>query len=183
VTQGLPTWPLGQKDAAAPEFDSHPLYLPALPTMDHSMGTFSIDIEIRRKASDVFAVLSDIRAMPLWYEAVKEAVALTPGVLGHGARYEIARTLPGGAVRNEIAVTEYVADRLFTIESLTGPTPFRYRYTLEPSAERTRLRLEARITGDGLPGPLAHVDVLLTQLFKRGMGDNLRRLGQLIEAS
>jgi hypothetical protein len=151
--------------------------------MERAMGTFDIEIDIDRKAGDVFAVLSDVRAMPQWYEAVKEVIALTPGVVGTGARYEIGRTLPGGAVRNEIAVTEYVAERLFTIESLSGPTPFRYRYTLEPSGEGTRLRLEARITGEGLPGPLAHIDVLSTQLFKRGMGENLRQLRGLILAS
>ena len=147
------------------------------------MGTFSIDIDIHRQARDVFAVLSDVRAMPRWYEAVKEVVPLTPGVSGLGAHYEIGRTLPGGPVRNEVAVTEYVVDQLFAIESLSGPTPFRYRYTLEPSAEKTRLRLEGQITGEGLPGPLAHVDLLVTQAFKRGMGDNLRKLRQLIEAT
>lgn len=144
------------------------------------MGTFGIDIDIPSTPRDVFAVLSDVRGMPLWYEAVKDVIALTPGVSGLGARYEIGRTLPGGLVRNEVAVTEYVADQVFTMESLSGPTPFRYRYTLEPSAEATRLRLEGRITGEGLPGPLAHVDALTTQLFKRGMGDNLRKLKQLI---
>ena len=147
------------------------------------MGTFNIDIDIDRDAHDVFAVLSDVHAMPRWYEAVKEVVPLTPGASRLGARYKIGRTLPGGPVQNEVAVTEYVADQLFTIESVSGPTPFRYRYILEPAAERTKLRLEGQITGDGLPGPLAHVDVLVTQLFKRGMGDNLRKLSQLIEMS
>jgi hypothetical protein len=50
-------------------------------------------------------------------------------------------------------------------------------------AGKTRLQLEGRITGEGLPGPLSHIDVVVTQLFKRGMGDNLRKLKQLIEAS
>ena len=147
------------------------------------MGTFSIDININRGAREVFAVLSDVAAMPRWYEAVRDAVTLTPGMSGIGARYKIGRTLPGGPVVNEVAVTEYVRDQLFTIESTSGPTPFRYRYTLEPAGERTRLQLEGRITGEGLPGPLAHVDVLVTQLFKRGMVDNLRKLSELIEAA
>src|SRR4051812_44528878 len=61
------------------------------------VGTFSIDVDIGRNARDVLAVLSDVRRMPLWYEAVKEVIALTPGVSGLGARYEIGRSLPGGA--------------------------------------------------------------------------------------
>ena len=147
------------------------------------MGTFEIDIEINRHAHDVFAALVDVRAMPQWYEAVKHVVALTPDRAGLGSRYEIGRTLPGGPVKNEIAITEFEPDALFTIESVNGPTPFRYRYTLEPLANGTRLRLEGRITGEGLPGPLAHIDALATQLFKRGMGENLRALSHLIETS
>ena len=147
------------------------------------MGTFEIDIEINRRAHDVFAVLSDVRAMPQWYEAVKHIVSLTPEQSGLGARYEIARTLPGGPVKNEVAITEFEPDALFTIESLNGPTPFRYRYTLEPLGNKTRLRLDGRITGKGLPGPLAHIDALATHLFKRGMGENLRALSHLIETS
>lgn len=147
------------------------------------MGTFQIETEIDRTPSEVFAVLSDVRAMPRWYEAVKSVVALTPEIATLGARYEIGRTLPGGPVRNEVVVTELERDRLFTIESVSGPTPFRYRYTLVPSGNGTRLQLDARITGEGLPGPLAHVDVLATQLFKRGMGENLRQLKQVLESA
>jgi uncharacterized protein YndB with AHSA1/START domain len=147
------------------------------------MGAFNIDISISRNEHDVFAALSDVAAMPRWYEAVNEVVTLTPGISGLGARYMIRRTLPGGPVVNEVAVTEYVPDELFTIESIAGPTPFRYRYTLESTAGQTMLRLEGRITGEGLPGPLARIDVLVTQLFKRGMGDNLRKLSELIETS
>ena len=146
------------------------------------MGTFNIEQEISRNPREVFAVLSDVSAMPLWYEAVKKVVALTPGVTGLSARFEIARTLPGGSVVNEVAVTEFVPEQCFAVESVSGPTPFRYRYTLEPATGMTRLRLEGRITGEGLPGPLAHIDTVVTQLFKRGMGDNLRKLKQLIEA-
>src|SRR5262245_7173791 len=110
--------------------------------------------------------------MPLWYEAVKEVVPLTPAQSGLGARYVVKRTLPGGPIENEVAVTEFQQDQLFTIESMHGPTPFRYRYALEPVAQHTHLVLDGRITGEGLPGPLAHIDGLATQLFKRGMGDN-----------
>ena len=147
------------------------------------VGSFKLDIQIDRDAGTVFGVLSDVRVMPLWYEAVKEVVPLTPVQTGLGARYAIKRTLPGGPVENEVAVTEYEQDRVFTIESMHGPTPFRYRYALEPAAQQTRLVLDGRITGEGLPGPLAHIDALATQLFKRGMAENLRALRRLIEGS
>jgi len=145
------------------------------------MGSFKIEIEINKDTRTVFRALSDVRAMPRWYEAIKQVVALTANTSGVGARFEVGRVLPGGPVRNEVVIVEDVANELFTIESVSGPTPFRYRYTLEPVGQRTRLQLEGNITGEGLPGPLAHIDALTTQLFKRGMGENLRKLAEMIE--
>lgn len=147
------------------------------------MGSFTIAIDIRRTPDVVFAYVSDVTMMTRWYEAVQQVRSLGTPATGVGARFEIARNLPGGPVRNEVAVTEYERDELFTLESLTGPTPFRYRYTLEPTRRGTRLQLEGQITGAGLPGPIARVDSVTTHLFKRGMGDNLQRLTQLVEAS
>jgi hypothetical protein len=121
--------------------------------------------------------------MPRWYEAVQEVRPLGSQVNRLGARFEITRNLPGGRFQNEVAVSEYEPDELFTVESVSGPTPFRYRYRLEPNGGATRLRLDGEITGAGLPGPIARIDALATQAFKRGMGDNLQQLRRLIEAA
>jgi hypothetical protein len=40
-----------------------------------------------------------------------------------------------------------------------------------------------RRTAAGLPGPIAQVDRLATQLFQRGMSKNLNELKRIIEAS
>jgi uncharacterized protein YndB with AHSA1/START domain len=147
------------------------------------MGSFTIAIDIARGTHEVFAYVSDVARMPLWYEAVQDVRSLSSAVAGVDARYEMTRDLPGGRFQNEIAVREYETDRLFTIESVSGPTPFRYRYRFEPNGGATRLHLDGEITGAGLPGPIAHNDALATQAFKRGMGDNLQQLRRLIEAS
>jgi Polyketide cyclase / dehydrase and lipid transport len=146
-----------------------------------AVGSFTIAIDIGRTPDVVFAHVSDVATMPRWYEAVQQVRPLGGQQPGVGARYELSRNLPGGSVQNEVAVTEYEHGQLFTLESVTGPTPFRYRYTLEPTSSGTRLRLEGQITGAGLPGPIARVDSLTTQLFKRGMRANLQRLSALIE--
>ena len=147
------------------------------------MGSFTIAIDVARDPHTVFAFLADVATMPRWYEAVQHMRPITPQTTGVGATYEMTRDLPGGRFRNEVAVIEYEPDQAFTIENASEPTPFRYRYTLEPNGGSTRLRLEGQITGAGLPGPIARIDALATQAFKRGMGDNLRQLRRLIEAS
>lgn len=147
------------------------------------MGSFTIAIDIARDPHTVFMYLADVATMPRWYEAVQHVQPMTPQTAGVGARYEMTRDLPGGRFQNEVVVIEYEPDQVFTIENGAEPTPFRYRYTLEPKDGGTRLHLDGRITGAGLPGPIAHIDALATQAFKRGMGENLRQLRRLIEAS
>jgi uncharacterized protein YndB with AHSA1/START domain len=148
------------------------------------MGTFHLEIIIDRPSEDVFAFIADPTNMPLWYDAVEQVTKTSAGPATTGARYQIARSLPGGEAHNDVEITEYVANRGITLESRDGPTPFRYRYTLETNPQgRTTISLDGRISGAGLPGPGGHLDALATQLFKRGMRRNLHELKRVIEAS
>ena len=149
--------------------------------------TFHIEVDLDRPPAQVFAVVADARTMPRWYEAVEKVTPATGGPAGVGAHYDVERSLPGGRVHNDVEITEHEPDRLVTFESRSGPTPFRYRYTLEPvtnpGGAGTRLHLEGDIDGTGLPGPLGHMGPLASQLFKRGMRDNLAQLKRLVETS
>jgi len=148
------------------------------------MGTFQLDITIDRSLDDVFAVIADPTTMPLWYEAVQQVTKTSAGPAVTGATYEITRSLPGGEAHNTITITEHDAHHRVTVESSDGPTPFRYRYTLQPiPGGATSLRLDGRISGAGLPGPIGHLDPLATQLFKHGMRRNLAELKRVIEST
>jgi uncharacterized protein YndB with AHSA1/START domain len=147
------------------------------------MGTFHLAIDIRRPPADVFAFIAEARNMPRWYEAVREVTKTTPGPAAAGSGYRIARSLPGGPAHNDVEVTEYVLNRTVTLESREGPTPFRYRYGVEPSRDGATVTLEASISSAGLPGPAAHLDRLATQLFKQGMKQNLYELKRILEAA
>ena len=71
-----------------------------------------------------------------------------------------------------------------TLESRDGPTPFLYRYTLQPRPGGvTGITLDGRISGTGLPAPLGAVDSLATRLFKHGMRRNLDELRRIIESA
>jgi hypothetical protein len=91
--------------------------------------------------------------------------------------------MPGGQAHNDVELTEFQPNRRVTLESRSGPTPFRYRYTLEPTRRGTRLTLQARISNAGLTGPLDHLDAIAAQLFKRGMQHNLTQLKRILDAS
>jgi Polyketide cyclase / dehydrase and lipid transport len=80
-----------------------------------------------------------------------------------------------------VEVTESTANLTVTFASREGPTPFCYRYAIEPNADGSRLTLDADISSAGLPEPLAHLDAVATRAFKQGMRRNLEELKHLVE--
>lgn len=95
------------------------------------MGTFHVAVDISRPPTEVFDFVAEPRNMPLWYDAVDHAATTTNGPSGLGARYDVIRSLPGGQTHNDVEITEHQLNRHVTLESRSGPTPFRYRYALE----------------------------------------------------
>jgi hypothetical protein len=147
------------------------------------MGTFHLTIDINRPTADVFAFVAEPRNMSLWYEAVERVDEITPKTQTHAATYRITRSLPGTRADNIVEVLQSTKPRhTVTFESRKGPTPFHYRYTIEPDGEGSLLILDAEISSAGLPGPLAHLDGIATRAFKQGMRQNLEGLKHLVES-
>ena len=142
------------------------------------MGDFTATITIDQPAHRVFAFLADPLNLPLWLEAV-DHVAFDDTPTRRGARFQMARSLPGGRVINEVELVDFDPEHRITIESRTGATPFRYEYHLDSTGHGTQITLVGGISPEGLPGPIAHLDRIATQLFTRGMQRNLRTLEQL----
>jgi uncharacterized protein YndB with AHSA1/START domain len=145
------------------------------------MGRFELDVTINRPPADVFAVVGDPHTMPRWYDAVQHVADESTGPSRVGSRYRVIRALPNGRAENEVEVTEYEPNRLLTLESRAGPTPFRYRYELAPTPEGTHLVLAGEISAEGLVRGGAPFDAMATRLFKRGMRHNLHVLKEVVE--
>lgn len=141
--------------------------------------TFHLSIDIAATPAEVFEFVADFTTMPRWYSAVQRVERLD-GTTGLGARYSVHRQLPGGPTRNDVEVTTYEDGREVTFTSLSGPTPFVYRYLVEANNDATRLTLEGTISGAGLPGA-ALLGPLAERVFKHGMRDNLGELKQILE--
>jgi hypothetical protein len=94
----------------------------------------------------------------------------------------MVRSLPGGPAYNDVEVTSYQPESEVTFASTNGPTPFEYRYRVEPTTTGTRLTLDGQISGEGLPGLAGHLGGLAGQLFKQGMKKNLQELKRILEA-
>ncbi|NUR69972.1 MAG: hypothetical protein HOU81_04050 [Hamadaea sp.] len=142
--------------------------------------TFELSLDVAAPPARVFDFVADFTTTPQWYSAVKR-VERVEGAGGLGTRYEVHRDLPGGAAVNDVAITSYADGDEVTFTSLSGPTPFVYRYRVQPTAGATRLVLEGTISGSGLSGPASLLAPLAERLFKRGMRDNLGTLKRLLE--
>jgi uncharacterized membrane protein len=142
--------------------------------------TFHLTTAIAAPPTVVFDFVSDLSTMPRWYSAV-ESVHLIEGSSRFDARYAVHRRLPTGKARNEVRVTSYISDTEVTFSSVSGPTPFTYRYRVSPTSPGTLLQLDGSITAAGLPGPAALLSPVAEQIFGRGMRENLRQLKTIIE--
>ena len=145
------------------------------------MGSFDIQCDVSATVHHTFAALSDVTRMPQWYSAVTVVTELTAPPMSRGSRFRIHRNLPGGEVINLVEVTEFEPDRDFTLTSVEGPTPFRYRYTLMPGQRGTTIALHGQISTEGLTGPARFAGALAPRLFARGMAENLNRFRTMIE--
>lgn len=146
-----------------------------------TISDFTIEIEVGASQRAVFEYIADAERTPEWYEAVKSAVRTTEGRKAKGTRYEFSRTLPQGPVLNEVEVTEFQEPSLITFTSRSGPTPFVYRYRVEPTATGATVTLEGSITGEGLRGPAALLAPFAGRFFERGMAKNLTALKTRLE--
>ncbi len=96
------------------------------------------------------------------------------------------RELPSGKVENTYEIVEFEPNRKLSIKIISGPTPFFYRYTFEPSGRVTRLSLDAEVDKEGLVevlGTKARIapEFLLTRFFRGGVESNFKSLKRILE--
>jgi hypothetical protein len=144
--------------------------------------TFRLNLDVAASPASVFDFVADFTTVPQWYSAV-ERVEPIHGTGSLGTLYRVYRNLPGGPVQNDVSVTSFSEGHEVTFTSVSGPTPFVYRYIVEPAREVTRLTLEGTISLAGLRGPAARLGPVAEHLFRRGMRDNMRSLGAILERS
>ncbi len=72
-----------------------------------------------------------------------------------GATYDMERKVPGGAATNELELVRGKPQTEFTIRTLSGPTPFTYRFRFSPYDQTTLVLLDAEVDLGGAADLLA----------------------------
>jgi hypothetical protein len=122
---------------------------------------FETAVEIALDRNELFDYVADPRHFAEWNSAVQSVVPLDRGKT-HDGGYVMRRILPGGPAINELLISARRPATL-TLRTVSGPTPFIYRYSFEPAGAGTLLTLSAEVWLGGVAsvlGPLAAARVM-----------------------
>jgi uncharacterized membrane protein len=145
------------------------------------MINFEISILIHCPITDVFDYVSDTEHDPRWNSAVVGVERIDDCDDKLNCRYKIRRVIGKKRVENIYRVTEYQENKLLTIKTLTGPTPFTYRYSFEPIDKSTRILLNGKVKDGSLPFKARAF--LAAHIVKLGAINNFQKLKSILESS
>jgi uncharacterized protein YndB with AHSA1/START domain len=140
---------------------------------------FDTSVQIDCPPEDVFAYVANENNLARWNSAVQSVQKISSGPTGTGATYHMVRQLPQGRAENTYEITAFQPNKAMTIETTSGPTPFRYHYRFEPADTGTELSLAAEVKTSGLASLAAP---LLSRGIKSGVEANFATLKQILES-
>ena len=143
------------------------------------MITFDATAHIARPIDEVFAYVSDPLNFPRWNSAVQAVQKSSAGENGAALTYSMVRELPTGPAENELEILARERPSEFAVRTISGPTPFRYRYRFSAENGETLVQLEAEVE---LQGAAAFLPQLARRAVKAGVEDNLETLKEILEA-
>lgn len=151
------------------------------------MLRFETEIRIQRPVREVFAYLSSGEHGPEWNSVIVRITPLSDGPVREGSRYRMVQDLPGGRVENVLEVIEHVKDQAFAVRTVSGPTPFTYRYRFTGKNGVTLLILQAEIDEEKLSGFLGMAgqvmpDWALSRLIEYMVKRNMESLKKVLES-
>lgn len=142
------------------------------------MIQFTIETEIARPVSDVFAYATDPAKLATWQTNTVSAVQEGNGPLGLGTRLREVHRAGGKDLESLVEVSEYERDRTFALHVVEGALPVDAHITFEPTERGTLMRFGAH----GQPtGALRLAEPLLRRTLKRQFAGHCATLKQLLE--
>lgn len=145
------------------------------------MIDFTIETEIARPTSAVFAYVTDPSKLATWQKSTVSAIPEGGGPLGLGTRLREVHRAPGGKeLASRVEVSEYEPDRVFALRMLEGALPLDARIVFESTEKGTQLRF--RVHGQPT-GPMRIAQPLLRRTLKRQFASDCERLKQMLESA
>ena len=143
------------------------------------MIAFSTDVEISRPLEEVFSYVSRGENNSYWNTFVKQVEKVDGCEAPPKCRYRMTRELPTGEIVNVYEVIEYEPNRVLTIQTVSGPDPFTYRYTFDTVNGKTHIKLDGEIEEEGLPSELP--SFIASRVVKRDVDTDFENLRGILE--
>jgi uncharacterized membrane protein len=132
---------------------------------------------IDRPPAEVFAYTTDPANLPEWQSTALEA--RSEGPVEVGAHMTEVRKFLGRRMESEVEVTAFELDRRFAIKVLSGPVPFAFEETFEPTDGGTSVR----VVLEGEPGGFFKLaEPLVERAVKRQIQTDYEQLKDILEA-
>jgi uncharacterized protein YndB with AHSA1/START domain len=143
------------------------------------MIEFTIETEIERPVSEVFAYVTDPAKLPSWQTNTVSATVEGGGRLALGSRLREVHRGPGGKeLKSLVEVSELEPDQLFALTMVDGSLPIHAHIAFEPAGGGTQMLF----TVHGQPrGPLRFLQPLLQAALKRQFRQHCANLKQVLE--
>lgn len=143
------------------------------------MARVEDSIIVNRPVEEVFAYVTDIERFPEWTSFVRNAAKTSDGPVGLGTALRTDLQFLGRQFTSEQVITEFVPNRVFAGQSVSGPLPMTITTTVEPAEGGTRVTQSIEGESKGFFG-LA--DPILEQVGKRQLRAQLGTLKDLLES-
>jgi len=115
------------------------------------MTKVMVDTEIAAPVARVFGVFTDLEHSAERVSNIHTIEVLTHGPFGRGTRWTETRQVLGQLDSAEMEVTAYEQNRTYTITHHKVGTKIDTKFTFEPSAAGTTVRIEFALDSHGLP--------------------------------
>lgn len=146
------------------------------------MTTVTVATEIAAPVEQVFQVFTDLEHSAARISNIRKIELLTVGGLRPGARWLETREVFGREDTAEMEITRYERNRTYTITHHKAGARIDAVFTFTPSDDRTTVRVEFDLQGDGLPpGLLAPVRWAIADKVRDVIGHDLADLKHFIE--
>jgi uncharacterized protein YndB with AHSA1/START domain len=143
------------------------------------MIDFTIETEIARPVSEVFAHVTDPSKLATWQRSTVSAIPEGDGPIALGTRLREVHRAPGGReLASRVEVSEYEPDSVFALHMLEGALLLDARIVFEPTEDGTRMRF--RVHGQPA-GAMRLAQPLLRRSLKRQFERDCAMLKQLLE--
>jgi uncharacterized protein YndB with AHSA1/START domain len=139
----------------------------------------TMTVTIARPVEDVFAVLSDVKNVPIWSRNTIDETLLTSGPLRKGSRRRaVIKGFAGRTMQNEAEMIEFEPNRRMVVEVLDAPMPVRIVIEFTPVEGGTRLDWTGILSPRGILAPAAF---LAAWFYRLAFEKDLRNLKALMD--